>query len=289
MLGNGVNILLDYLFILPLRWGAAGAAAATSLGFFCSSLYYFGCMLRQNRQGNPLFSISPRSFSPTSGMARGVIAIGVPGALITVLMSVSNMVLNNYLAIYGSDAVAAYGIAYKIDMVPIMLLVGLSQGVTPLIGYCYGAGQVGRTRQVMRLSVLYGTLLGILFTLLFFLASRQLSSLFLREEVLAAQAGHFLRILSLSAPTLGIINMVTSYFQALGKAAHSLTITVLRNAVLFVPAVILLNRLWGLQGIIAAQPAVEALLSLLCLALYSLDRREIRPSQKRQPRPQPEG
>ena len=268
ILGNGVNIVLDYVFIIPLGWGAAGAAAATSLGFACSSVYYFACMIGQNRRGNRLFPISPRAFSLDSGIVRGVVGIGIPGALITVLMSVANIVLNNYIAIYGSNAVAAYGIAYKIDMVPIMLLVGLSQGVAPLIGYCCGAAQDRRMAATMRLSILYGVLLGAIFTASFLFAGRQLASIFLHQQELAEQAGDFLKILCLSAPTLGVINMVTSYFQALGKALHSLTITVLRNAVLFIPAVILLNHLWGLLGVIAAQPAVEFILTVICLLLY---------------------
>lgn len=274
VLGNAINIVLDYVFIIPLGWGAAGAAAATSLGFVCSSVYYLACMVNQNRRGDPLFSVSPRAFCPDRGMVSSVVSIGIPGALITVLMSVANIVLNNYIAIYGSNAVAAYGIAYKIDMVPIMLSVGLSQGVTPLIGYCFGAGQSGRMTATMRLSTLYGVLLGSVFTLLFLLTGQQLAGIFLHEDILAAQAGNFLRVLCLSAPALGIINMVTSYFQALGKALYSLSITVLRNAVLFIPAVILLNHLWGLAGVIAAQPVVEALLTVVCLVLYGWDCRK---------------
>lgn len=280
ILGNGINIVLDYVFIIPLGWGAAGAAAATSLGFTCSGVYYIACMLRQNRRSNSLFPVSPRAFRPDWGMVGGVVAIGIPGALITVLLSVSNIVLNNYIAIYGSDAVAAYGIAYKLDLVPIMLSVGLSQGITPLIGYCCGAGQRERMSRTMRLSILYDVLLGGVFTALFLLTGRYLCSVFLHEEALIDQAGYFLSVLCLSAPALGVINMVTSYFQALGKAIHSLSITVLRNAVLFIPAVILLNRCWGLTGVIAAQPAVEALLTAICLVLYALESRSA-PSPKR--------
>ena len=273
ILGNGINIVLDYIFIIPLGWGAAGAAAATSLGFACSSVYYFVCMVRQYRRGSCLFPVALQPFRPNQDMVRSVVTIGIPGALITVLMSVANIVLNNYIAIYGSNAVAAYGIAYKIDMVPIMLSVGLSQGVTPLIGYCFGAGQRERMTSAMRLSILYGILLGAVFTVLFLLAGQQLAAVFLHEEALIAQAGYFLKVLCLSAPTLGIINMVTSYFQALGKALQSLSITILRNAVLFIPAVILLNQLWGLTGVIAAQPVVEILLTAICLVLYSLELR----------------
>ncbi len=79
-------------------------------------------------------------------------------------------------------------------------------------------------------------------------------------------------MLCLSAPLLGVIDMVTSYFQALGKAVQSLLITIPRNAALFIPAVILLNHFWGLHGVIAAQPIVEAILTVVCLILYGKSR-----------------
>lgn len=162
--------------------------------------------------------LSLKGFVWNAPMIRNVVSIGIPGALITVLMSVSNIVLNNYIGIYGSDAVASYGIAYKLDMIPILLSVGLSQ-----------------------------------------------------DAALIEQTGYFLKILCLSAPMLGVINMMTSYFQALGKAVRSLTITVLRNAALFIPGVIILNHIWQLNGVIAAQPVVETILTVICLFMYSRD------------------
>lgn len=98
-------------------------------------------------------------------------------------------------------------------MVSFMLSVGLSQGVAPLIGYCYGAGQSRRMAGTMRLSMLYGCLLGGLFVVCFLTLGKQLAALFLREQALIEQTAYFLTILCLSAPTLGVINMVTSYFR----------------------------------------------------------------------------
>lgn len=139
VLGNVINMVLDYVFIAVLGWGTAGAALATSLGFVCASVYYMACMIREARKGSPLVPLTPKRLLPNAAMVRSVVSIGIPGALITVLMSVSNIVLNNYIGIYGSDAVASYGIAYKLDMIPILLSVGLSQGVAPLVGYyCIG-------------------------------------------------------------------------------------------------------------------------------------------------------
>lgn len=271
VLGNMINMILDYIFIAILGWRTAGAALATSIGFFCAAIYYIVCMIREERRGNPLVSLSPKRFVPDAAMVCNVVSIGIPGALITVLMSVSNIVLNNYIGIYGSNAVAAYGIAYKLVMVPILLSVGLSQGVAPLVGYHCGRNEKRRMLDIVNRTMLYGIFMGAGFTAVFVFGGKTLASVFLQDAVLMEQAGYFLKILSLSAPMLGVINMMTSYFQALGKAVQSLTITLLRNAVLFIPGVILLNHFWKLNGVIAAQPAVETLLTLICILMYIHD------------------
>lgn len=125
-------------------------------------------------------------------------------------------------------------------------------------------------------------LLGGRFVACFLALGKQLAALFLHEQALIEQTAYFLTILCLSAPTLGVINMVTSYFQALGKAAPSLAITVMRNAALFIPAEILHSCLWGLDGVIGVQPVVEAILTTGCLVLYS---KELRAGRRRTRKP----
>lgn len=276
VLGNAVNIVLDDVFIVILGWGTAGAALATSFGFVCATAYYIACMAREGHKGNELVPLSPKRFAPNAAMIRNVVSIGIPGALITVLMSVSNIVLNNYIGIYGSDAVAAYGVAYKLDMVPILLSVGLSQGVAPLVGYCYGGNEKQRMADTVKYTMLYGIFMGAVFTAVFLLFGKSLAAVFLQGDALAEQAGYFLKVLCLSAPMLGVLNMVTGYFQALGKAGKSLIITLLRNAALFIPGIIILNYVWGLDGVIAAQPVVETVLTAICILMYA---RDIRPAK----------
>ena len=270
-IGNSINIIFDFIFIVLLDWGTVGAALATSFGFFCSTIYYLACMIRAERKGNQIISLSIKYFAPHKKMIGSVISIGIPGALITVLLSVSNIVLNNFIGIYGSNAVASYGIAYKVDMVPIMLSVGLSQGVAPLVGYYYGAGKRDRMSQVIKTSTIYGVVLGVIFLVVFCLFGTKLASIFLHDESLIHQAGYFISILGLSAPMLGIINMITSYFQALGVAVKSLLITIMRNVILFIPTVMILNSLWQLNGVIAAQPVVETVLAIICIVMYVKD------------------
>ena len=140
-----------------------------------------------------------------------------------------------------------------------------------MVGYYYGGNNKKRMFDTVKYTVLYGVLLGAVFTVVFVLFGKPLAAFFLQDGALIAQTGYFLKILCLSAPLLGVINMMTSYFQALGKAVKSLTITVLRNAALFIPGVILLNHFWQLDGVIAAQPVVETVLTVICVVMYLKD------------------
>ena len=270
-LGNGINIILDYVFICVLRMGTFGAALATSIGFTAASVYYIICILHESRKGNDIITLLPKDLNLDARMIREIVSIGIPGALVTILMSVSNIVLNNYIAIYGSNAVASYGIAYKIGLIPVMLSVGLAQGVAPLIGYCYGAGEETRMNRTFLTAAIYGFVLGAVITAAFLLAANPLSSLFLKDKTLIEQTAHMLRLLSLSAPTLGIINITNFYYQALGKAMNSLIITILRNIALFIPCVTTLNYLLQLNGVVAAQPVTETLLMFVCITMYTYD------------------
>ena len=98
-LGNGINIVLDWILIVLLQMGTKGAAIATSFGFVCASIYYIFCLLIQEKKKNECVKMAPNYFSMEKQMVGNVIKIGIPGALITVLLSVSNIVLNNYIGI----------------------------------------------------------------------------------------------------------------------------------------------------------------------------------------------
>jgi len=269
ILGNAINIVLDFVFIVLLNMGTAGAALATSIGFLCACIYGVIGLIRQRKKGNDLITFRPMPLRGNKNLILQVIKIGIPGALVTVLMSVANIVLNNFIAIYGSDAVASYGIAYRIDMFPIMLVVGFSQGIAPLIGYDYGAGRTKRLEGTMARGMLFGTILGTAFMVLFIFFRTPLAGIFMHEDRLIEQTAYFLLLLCFHAPLLGVINMVTTYFQALGKAGASLAITLLRNVGLFIPGVMILNYFFQLDGVILTQLIVECIMTVICLIMYT--------------------
>lgn len=268
-IGNGANIVLDWLFIVMLKMGTSGAALATSLGFVFSTVYYIVCIIRQKRRGNDLVPVSGRLIPQNRKLMSDVIRIGIPGALITVLLSVSNIILNNYISMYGSGAVASYGIAYKIDLFPILISVGFAQGIAPLLGYYFGRQDKDRLSGVMRTGIIYDVIIGAVFTAVILAMRRSLAGVFLVDDALITQTAWFLTLTCWHAPVIGVINMVTAYFQALGKAVNSLVVTLMRNAVLFIPGVIIMNRLLGLNGVILTQLMVEAVLAIVCLLMYA--------------------
>lgn len=268
IIGNVMNIILDWLFIVPLGMGTAGAALATSLGYVASTGYYLLCVFSQERKGNVTVSVSLKGLERSGKIAGDIVKIGIPGALITVMLSVSNIVLNSHVAHYGSNAVACYGIAYKLSLFAVLLSVGLAQGIAPLFGFCYGAKQAERLHKAVYLGAAFDILLGIVFAAAFALFGHTLTAFFLDDTSLIAQAASFLGIIGLSAPLIGVTNIVTSYFQALGKALSSMIITLLRNIVLFIPGVMLMDALLKLPGVIATQPVVECIVMIVSIILY---------------------
>lgn len=144
MIGTIVNIVLDPIMISGLHMGAAGAAIATTIGNILASLYYVWYFIKKSNY----FSIHPRYFKWKDKILTSVCSSGFPTAIFSVLMSVSTIVLNQILVVYGNAPVAAIGIVFKANMFITFLQMGLANGVQPLLGYNFGSGDIKRFREV---------------------------------------------------------------------------------------------------------------------------------------------
>ena len=146
MIGTVANIVLDPVLISGMGMGAAGAAVATTIGNILASIYYLWYFLKKSK----CFSISIKYFTCKDGILSGVCVTGLPTAVFSMLMSVSTIVLNQILVAYGNAPVAAIGIVFKANMFITFLQMGLANGVQPLLGYSYGAGNRERFIAVER-------------------------------------------------------------------------------------------------------------------------------------------
>lgn len=151
LLGNLLNVILDPIMILLFDWGIAGAAIATVIGNVFGAVYYIVYFLR----GKSVLSIHPKDFTVQDKVCTGVLAIGIPASLGSLLMSVSQIILNSQMAHYGNMAVAGMGVAAKVTMITGMVCVGMGQGVQPLIGFCVGAKKWERFKKIMNFSLVF--------------------------------------------------------------------------------------------------------------------------------------
>lgn len=269
LIGNLLNVILDPIMILGFGWDIAGAAIATVIGNVVGAGYYIGYFLR----GKSSLSISIRAFTVKDGVAGGVLAIGVPAALGSLLMSVSQIVVNSQMAEYGDMAIAAMGVAMKVVIITGMVCMGLGQGVQPILGYCVGAGLWERFRKILRFSEVFAFGLSAVLTGICYLFTEQIVSAFLTDATAFAYAVRFSQILLSTGVLFGVFYVLINALQAMGAAAAALIINVSRQGLLYIPALFLLKAAMGMTGLVWAQPAADVL--SLCIA-YILYRKTVK-------------
>ena len=261
MSGCFLNIILDPIFILPwgLNLGAAGAGCATFLSNCVACLYFF--VLLFVRRGRTYVCISPRQFRPTVRIVRGCCGVVVPASIQNLLNVTGMTVLNNFAASFGSDAVAAMGIAQKINTVPFQIALGISQGIMPLISYNYASGNTRRMKKTFFFTARISLMFLILVMLGYLFFADSLVRMFMQNEGIVAYGTAFLRGMCLAMPFLCMDFLAVGVFQACGLGKNAFVFAILRKIVLEIPALFLLNWLFPLYGLAYAQLVAEVILA----------------------------
>jgi putative MATE family efflux protein len=267
MIGTMVNIILDPIMILVLGWGVAGAAVATVIGNMAASAFYLQYFLRKKSS----LSIRLKDFQMGERIAVSVASIGIPASLNNILMSCANIVLNHVLAGYGDTPVAAMGVAMKANMLVVLLQIGLCAGIQPLIGYNYGARNKKRLLKVVWFTGACAVVMGTVLTLFMVVARASIIKAFINDQAVIDYGIQMVIALQISGPVLGILFLCINTIQGMGKALPSLVLTICRQGLVFIPMVFLMNQLWGLEGVIYAQPTADffsiVLSVFLCLGI----------------------
>lgn len=264
MIGTIANIVLDPVLISGFHLGAAGAAVATTLGNILASLYYLWYFVKKSNN----FSIGIRNFTCRYGIFSGICSCGLPTAIFSTLMSVSTVVLNQILVAYGNAPVAAIGIVFKANMFITFLQMGLANGVQPLLGYNFGSGDKKRFQDIAAYTKKCCIVIGILATLLFFVFRRQIIGLFIQDEEVIMYGVRMLIAYMLSGPVIGILFMNMNCMQSVGKAFWATILSVLRQGVLLIPLLFLLNALGGLTGVIYGQALTDYIAVILSVLMW---------------------
>lgn len=264
LLGNLLNVVLDPVFILACGWDIAGAAIATVIGNVVGAGYYILYFLR----GNSALSIHPKDCALGGGVCSGVLAIGIPASLGSLLMSVSQIIVNALMTGYGDMALAGIGVAMKVTMMTGMVCIGFGQGIQPLLGYCVGANLWERFRKVMNFSLTFALALSAVMTGVCYLFTNQIVGAFLTDAAAFDYAVQFARILLTTSFLFGVFYVLGSSLQAMGAAKAALIVNLSRQGIIYIPALFLLNAALGAAGLAWAQPVADLLSTALVAALY---------------------
>lgn len=264
ILGNVANIVLDPVMILMFGWNVAGAAVATVIGNVLSAVFYIAHFLF----GKSILSINLKEFRAGGKIASGVMAIGIPASMNSILMSTSNVLVNRLMSVHGDMAVAGLGVAMKVNMVAAMLLIGVGTGIQPLLGYNFGAGNRKRFLGVLRFSLLFAVALSIVMSVLCYLGAGPMVNAFLEEENAYGFGMQFARTLIISGPVLGILFVMINTIQAMGAAVPSLILSISRQGLLYIPVLFLFNGIFhSARTLVIAQPVTDYLAVALSIIL----------------------
>lgn len=269
MSGCILNIILDPFFIMPwgLNMGAAGAGMATFIANCFACAYFF--VLLYCKRGRTYVCINPKMLSLQKAIIAGICAVGVPASIQNLLNVTGMTVLNNFTSSFGSDAVAAMGIAQKINTVPFQIALGLSQGIMPLISYNFSSGNTKR----MKNSFFYTARIALIFlsavAVAYYIGASGLIGLFMKNETIVAYGSRFLRGFCWGLPFICMDFMAVGVFQACGMGRKAFIFAILRKIVLEIPAICLLNYLFPLYGLAYAQFVAEVILSIVAVIVLA--------------------
>ena len=267
IVGCVINIILDPILIFGLlgfpAMGTAGAAIATVIGQISAFLLYIAVYVRKSYAVH----IRLRHLKPDIRLIGQIYSVGIPSSIMMLLPSMLISVLNRILASFSEVYVAVLGVYFKLQTFIYMPANGIVQGMRPIIGYNYGAGEIQRVRKTIRYSLLCAAAIMLLGTLLALLIPGQILSLFDADPELMDAGITALRIISLGflVSSLGVICSGT--FEALGNGRNSLIISLLRQFVITIPLSFLLTHFFGPGGVWVSFPAGEICASVAAVFL----------------------
>lgn len=271
ILGNVVNIVLDPILILVFGWDVMGAAVATVIGQVLAAGFYIFHYV----SGASILTISPKAYRAGNGIAAGVMAIGIPASLNSVLMSVSNILVNIQMKPHGNLAVAGLGVAMKVNMVAVMLLIGVGTGIQPLLGYNFGAGNRKRFKGILRFSLIFAIALSFVMSVICYAGAGPMVSAFLDDPAFYDYGMSFARMLIISGPILGVLFVMINAIQSMGAALPSLILSISRQGLIYIPILFLFSAVFGTANmLVIAQPVADYISTTMAIILFIISFRK---------------
>jgi len=243
LVATGLNILLDPIFIYLLGWGVPGAAGATLAAMLISFTSYFYFLFIKKVS---YVSLSPRGFKPSMKILWQILKVGIPASLTQVIMSLGGMCFHRILSIFGSHAVAGYGLGGRVDMVIILPFIGISTALLSLVGMYYGASRGDLIVCIAFYTIKRTLSAAVVAGCLIYIFAEPILRIFTPEAAVIAIGGSYLRYIVFAYPMIAFGMNSGRILQGLGLGLPSLVITSTRVLLVSVPLSYLFTRIYGL-------------------------------------------
>lgn len=261
--GSVVNIVLDPVFIFALGLGAAGAAIATLFGYLFTDLY---CLYIVGKKSEVL-SVDPTKCRIGREDLSQIFGIGIAAALSNIMSSFCTVFTNQSLLPYGSDKIAAMGIAQRISMIVMLVITGFAFGGSPLIGYFYGKKDTASLKKLLSFAVKFLCTLALVMSAVLIAAALPAVRLFLEDASLVGVSVQMLRAQLAGMVFMAMVLLCQILFQASGKTVPALLLSVSRQGVVFAVVLFAASRAFGLTGIVYTQLTADVLSAAMAVIL----------------------
>ncbi|WP_439711417.1 MATE family efflux transporter [Clostridium estertheticum] len=263
MFGAIINIILDPIFIFVFKMGIQGAAIATVISQAFNTLLVLRYFTAKN--SGSILKLKKTNLKLNKYIVNDIFAIGVAPFSMQIASSLVAILYNRGLYTYGGNiAIAAMGILNSISMLIFMPIVGISQGIQPIIGYNYGAKLYDRVFKILKLAIIFGTCIAVIGFIVVQLFANQLITIFVGNNPELIKLGaHGLRIDLMVLPILGFQILGASYFQAINEAKTSMILSVLRQVIVLIPIILILPLFLKLDGLWFSQPCADLIATAL--------------------------
>lgn len=280
MIGAGCNVALAPVFIFGLGWGIKGAAIATDISMTISALFVMSHFF--NRGSVLHFGRARSLYALRLAVVLPVMAIGAAPSLVNAASCFINVIINKTLYAYGGDiAVGAAGIFVSYTSLMTMVVVGICQGMQPIVGYNFGAGQIHRLRRTFWLAAAVATGIVVIGQLGGELIPAYIARAFTHDPGLIAQTARCLRISMTCFAVVGFQIVSTTLFQSIGKAKVSIFLSLTRQVLFLIPLLLLLPPRLGLDGVWAAFPTSDVIATVVTATLIVWQLRRFRAEAQR--------
>ncbi|MCP3747274.1 MATE family efflux transporter [Paenibacillus sp. A3M_27_13] len=260
-----INIILDALVIFVLHWDVIGVASATVISNLVASAFYAFHMGYKSQ----FLTVSVKWFKATKDILSNVFKIGVPVFIMSIFLGAMSLIFNHFLVEYGDQAVAAYGISSRLLQFPEFILMGLCEGVVPLIAFSFTANKL-RMKNTIGFTIKVIVALAVVFGIIVYLISDHLIGLFTNDSQLIGMGSYILHVTFLSLFITGMTTLFTGIFQASAQGTAAFIMSIIQGITL-IPVLFIANQMNGFHGVVWSLVIADAVAFLVgAIMLYVL-------------------